>query len=67
MEGFTPIRAVPGGEALAVTKLKHLSPQTLPDHYFETGCLLLDQLSSRIGPERALRLVRAEPLCAFLV
>ena len=31
--------------------LKHLSPQTLSNHYFETGCLLLDQLPSRIGPK----------------
>jgi hypothetical protein len=51
VEGFTPIRAVPGGEDLAVTMLKHLRPLSLPGHYFETGCLLLDQLPSRIGPE----------------
>ena len=63
VEGFTPNRAVPGGEVLAVTMLKHLRPQSLSGHYFETGCLLLDQLPSRIGPEGG---VASRPSRAFV-
>ena len=51
VEGFTPNRAEPGAEVLAVTMLKHLRPQSLSGHDFQTGCLLLDQLPMRIGPE----------------